>query len=118
MNVSVGIAPSPRQEVMRALITARVRSTLERFSDRISQVDVALTDENGPRGGEDMRCRIKIVMPKFKTVVTTAVESKPLAAVALAAERARRIAVSRLQRTRETRRTRILENSIFNDTPE
>jgi ribosomal subunit interface protein len=38
-------------------VQALVRDTLERYSDRITRVEVHLNDQNGPKGGSnDKRC--------------------------------------------------------------
>ena len=39
-------------------ITRRVGFALSRLSARIRRVEVRLTDVNGPRGGDDKRCRV------------------------------------------------------------
>jgi putative sigma-54 modulation protein len=43
-------------------IHRRVHFALGRFAGAIRGVQVFLTDENGPRGGEDKRCRVLISM--------------------------------------------------------
>jgi len=48
-------------EVARTSIEERLRSTLTPFGTRISRAVIRLQDENGPRGGPGLRCRIEIV---------------------------------------------------------
>lgn len=47
----------------------RIDRKLGRFSAGVARVTVRITDENGPKGGVDMRCRIKVVLPSAPTVV-------------------------------------------------
>ncbi|MEN6497551.1 MAG: HPF/RaiA family ribosome-associated protein, partial [Thermoguttaceae bacterium] len=44
-----------RQQIMR-----RLQFALGRFAPRIQAVAVAISDENGPRGGPDKRCQLRI----------------------------------------------------------
>ena len=53
INSDHHVNPSPQ---MAGRIQARVRDTLERFSDRITRVEIHLNDENGVKGGNDKRC--------------------------------------------------------------
>jgi ribosomal subunit interface protein len=41
-------------------VTSRLERTAERFSDRISHVDVRFADENGAKGGADKTCSIDL----------------------------------------------------------
>jgi len=40
--------------------TRRIRFALGRLAARIDNVDVCVSDENGPRGGEDKLCTIRV----------------------------------------------------------
>jgi hypothetical protein len=48
-------------EVARTSIEDRLRLTLLPFGTRISRALIRLHDENGPRGGPGLRCRIEVV---------------------------------------------------------
>ncbi|QDS99552.1 hypothetical protein HG15A2_28760 [Adhaeretor mobilis] len=76
----------------------RLMKTLARFSDRITRVDVTLTDENGPRGGVDKRCRLSVIMPGNGELATSAKDENPWKAIDRAVRRARRIVVTKLKR--------------------
>lgn len=39
---------------------SKIRLALGLYRDKIRRVDVFLADVNGPRGGEDMMCKIKV----------------------------------------------------------
>ena len=48
------------EEATTEYIHRRVHFALGRFAGAIRGVQVSLSDENGPRGGEDKRCRVVI----------------------------------------------------------
>ena len=53
INSDHHVNPSPQ---MASRIQALVRDSLERFSDRITRVEIHLNDENSLKGGSDKRC--------------------------------------------------------------
>ena len=86
----------------RAYIRRRLGEKLGKYADSIERVTVRLKDVNGPRGGVDQACRIKVVLSGLPSVVVehNAASLKPAVTGALTAvERA-------VRRTVERRRTR------------
>lgn len=53
----------------RARIRERLGRKLGKFAGAIERVSVRLEDVNGPRGGVDTRCRIKVVLRRLPSVV-------------------------------------------------
>ncbi|MBY0112799.1 MAG: HPF/RaiA family ribosome-associated protein [Phycisphaerales bacterium] len=47
---------------MRDFVNQRIGAALDRFRDRISRIEVRITDENGPRGGIDKMCRVTAML--------------------------------------------------------
>lgn len=43
-----------------ASITADVETAFERYRNRLTRVDVHLSDENGPKSGIDSRCKLEV----------------------------------------------------------
>jgi putative sigma-54 modulation protein len=82
----------------------RIQFALARFSRRIREVKVRLTDVNANRGGPDKLCRIVARLIPTGTVVVEDVDVSAYAAVALAAERAGRSVARELRRRLELRR--------------
>jgi ribosome-associated translation inhibitor RaiA len=71
---------------------------LGKFAESIERVSVRVTDVNGPRGGVDQLCRVKVVLSGLPSVVFEHLERAPGLAIdgALAgAERAVRKALQR-----------------------
>jgi hypothetical protein len=84
-------------------IRRRLGEKLSRYANSVERVSVRLRDLNGPRGGVDVQCRIKVVLSDLPSVVVEqqAAAFKPAFTGALSgAERAVR---RTLQRKRSIR---------------
>ena len=57
---------------MRAYIRRRLTAVLGKHARALSRVTVRVRDVNGPRGGVDQMCRIKVVLKGLPSVVYTA----------------------------------------------
>jgi hypothetical protein len=57
------------EESMTDYIRRRIHFALGRFAPAIQSVQVYLGDENGPRGGQDKRCRVLIVRKRSESIV-------------------------------------------------
>ena len=79
-------------------ITAEVRETIERivrlgltrFATQVRQVHVSVRDQNGPKGGDDQRCVLKIVLNGLPEVIIQEICPSVEQAVGLAVDRAAR----------------------------
>ena len=80
----------------------RLRFALTRSSDRIVRVAVLVGDSNGPRGGEDKFCRIKIHLKRAPQVLIEDTGADLYAVIGRAAERAGRNAAKRVDRLQES----------------
>ena len=56
-------------EDQRAFIRQKLSRKLEKFAGSIERVSVRVKDVNGPRGGIDKVCRIKVVLSNLPSVV-------------------------------------------------
>lgn len=89
---------------IREYVERRLGFALGRFSDVVQQVVVALEDINGPRGGVDQLCRIRVQLSGQKAPVIAEVADVEIrASVDVAADRIGR-AVSRQLDRRTSRR--------------
>ena len=93
---SIELTPDFRESVGR-----RIHFALGRFADRIKSVSVRVADVNGPRGGIDKCCIVRIYAGLRRTVVIREQRSDVHAAVAVAAERAGRSMTRQLQLHRQ-----------------
>ena len=89
----------------RTYIRRRLGEKLGKYARRIERVTVRMRDINGPRGGVDIQCRIKLVVSGLPSIVVEhhAARLRPALTRALAgAERAMRRTLQRM-RTRPIR---------------
>lgn len=103
MKITINTPSEIKQTDFAQTAIGYVTKTLGRFSHRITSVSIALTDLNGPRGGVDQECRVTIVMPGCGPLSTSAVHENPVGAVTRAADRARRMVVTKLRRPQALR---------------
>lgn len=67
----------------------------------VSRVVINLSDINGPRGGNDKRCQLRIPLSRMRDVVIEEVADDLQVAIARAVDRAARSLERRLSRQRE-----------------
>src|SRR5688572_15931329 len=53
----------------REYVARKLGMKLGKFAPSIERVSVRVTDVNGPRGGADQRCRVKVVLSGLPSVV-------------------------------------------------
>lgn len=85
-------------EKNRTLIREKLGRKLGKFASSIERVSVRVTDDNGPRGGVDHVCNLKVVLSGLPSVVVERRAVSPQAAFDLAlsaTERAVRRSVDR-----------------------
>ena len=79
----------------------RLRFALTRSGDRIRRVVVRLGDTNGPRGGADKFCKIRVVLDRALPVLIEDSGADLYAVIDRAAERAGRNVAKNVERRRE-----------------
>jgi len=85
-------------EEQRADIRRKLGMKLAKFMASIERVTVRVTDVNGPRGGVDQRCRVKVVLSGLPSVIVEhrhAVTQAAIDGALRAAENAVRRSVAR-----------------------
>ncbi|MCB1956010.1 MAG: ribosome-associated translation inhibitor RaiA [Rhodocyclaceae bacterium] len=85
---------------LRSHVTQRVRFALTRYRDHVRRIEVRLSDENGPRGGVDKRCRLHLRVGGLPDIVIDDTEADLYAAVTRSAERAERALGRQIRRSR------------------
>lgn len=80
-----------------------LRFALGWADDYLRQVSVHLSDESGPRGIKDQRCRIQIGFPSASNMVIEDIEADIHVAIDRAADRAGRSVAHHLERLRDHR---------------
>jgi hypothetical protein len=79
--MKVEVNSDARIDADKPAVTDAVESGLSRFKDRLTRVEVHLSDVNGPKGGPDVRCAIEARPAGLHPVAVTNDASTPYAAV-------------------------------------
>ena len=92
-----GVTVDPQR---RGYIRRKLRTKLTKFAASVERVSVRMEDLNGPRGGVDQVCRIKVVLSGLPSVVVERRGASLEAAVDDALDGVERAVRRRLQRRR------------------
>jgi ribosomal subunit interface protein len=85
-------------DALRSYAERRLCSTLTCCDDHIRRVVMRLSDINGPRGGEDKRCHLQVVLDGLPDVVIEDIEADLYVAIDRATDRAGRTLVRKTDR--------------------
>lgn len=83
----------------------RIRQGLGARLNNIVNVRVGLSDINGPKGGEDKRCKVHISLPKQRDVVVEDTQADMYQAIGNAMQRAKRTLNRRRAKLRASTKT-------------
>jgi ribosome-associated translation inhibitor RaiA len=100
MHINIQSRGFDLTEGLRGHTLLRMQFALGWAHQHLRRVTVHLSDENGPRGGEDKRCRIRIGVDGPQYVVIEDIQADLYVAIARAADRAGRVLARRLERQR------------------
>ena len=89
----------------RAYAIDRVAHALAAVSDHVRKVMVFVSDQNGPRGGDDKRCRLAVTLAAGRPVVVEATGQTVCGVVDGAADAARRVVPAEVRRRSDRRRS-------------
>jgi ribosome-associated translation inhibitor RaiA len=89
----------PEGQPLRDDAVRRVQFVMRRLKWLLSRARVCLSDDNGPRGGVDKRCRVELSMRHGGTVQITAVARDWRSAIDSALSRAARVLMRQLRRS-------------------
>ena len=79
----------------------RLTFALDRSRHEIGKVIMRLSDINGPRGGNDKRCLVRVVLPRAREIVIEDTDADLYVAIDRAVSRIERTVARRLERSRE-----------------
>jgi len=103
---------------LEVYVRKQMASTFDRFWNRISGTAVSLRDINGPRGGIDKHCRVRLRLSPKGQITVIADAANEFAAATTAIARAQRAFVRHLERrTRRRRRQDSLASDAYEVTP-
>ena len=104
MNVDIQSPGFPITAPLAEHTGRRLRFVLTHHSDRIERVVVRLGDMNGPRGGVDKFCRIQVYLFDAPVAAIEEIGLDLYAVINRATDRAGRLVVKHLERSRIGRR--------------
>ena len=107
MRIDIQTSEFSLTDGLREYTERRLQYALSWASDDLRKVVVRLSDINGPRGGNDKRCRIQVPFRGGADVVIEDTESDLYLAIDRAADRAERAVARRMERIREYRHERL-----------
>lgn len=113
MRINIQTSGLELTEGLRKHTEKRLSFALGWANDDVRKVNVRLFDINGPRGGNDKRCRIQIPIAGGPDVVVEDTEADLYAAIDRAADRTERTVTRRLERLREHRPIRIHADETY-----
>ncbi len=90
----------PVEPRFRELCERNLLSSLGRFEAHLRRVQLWIEDLNGPRGGRDLRCVLRVGLRRGGAVTVESTESRPELAVGEVFDRGRSALVRTLQRRR------------------
>jgi ribosome-associated translation inhibitor RaiA len=100
MNIDIQSLGFPITPALADHARRRLRFGLTRHSDRIQRIVVRLGDQNGPRGGKAMFCRIRVYLLDAPVAVIVDIGTDLYAVIDRTADRAGRVVVKHLDRSR------------------
>lgn len=96
----------PHAAALRELTERRVRFVLRRLRGRVPRAEIRMSDVNGPRGGIDKRCQVRLETDAAGTVVVASVAGDWRAALDDALARVERLLKRLWHRGSDSRRRR------------
>ena len=100
MQIDIQARDFSLSDALRSHAQRRLRSALSCCDEYIQRVAVRLSDINGPRGGEDKRCHLQVVLAGLPDVVIEDIEADLYVAIDRATDRAGRTVVRKIDRRR------------------
>lgn len=101
MNLQIQAQDFTLTDGLREHVTTRLSYGLNHGRDVVTRIVVRLSDVNGPRGGEDKRCRIEVRLKGAPSLVVEDTQTDMYAAIDRAADRVGRALDRHLARRHE-----------------
>jgi len=88
MRIQIHAQKIDIDETIEAYMERRLQFALGRFADVVGRVEVTLSDINGPKGGHDKQCRIRVDLKRQSSPVFAEILHEDLrTSIDLAADR-------------------------------
>jgi putative sigma-54 modulation protein len=103
MKIAVRLLGLPPSESLRQHAERQARLHLGRFGVALDSVDIRIRDVNGPRGGEDMECKVSAKGPRLRFATMAELSGDAYQSVGMALSRLARAIARGLDRSRGMR---------------
>ena len=113
MRLHIRVRNIELTEALKHYVKRQLQFALGRFGRRIRQVTIRLSDVNGPRGGCDKTCQVKVGLIHGDSIVVGDTQSDLYAAINGGMERAGRAVGRQLVREREVGGSRSAQRALF-----
>lgn len=104
MNIDLQARDFELTDSLESQIRQKMKILLDRFDHKIRNTRVVLSDINGPKGGNDKRCTIKIEVHNFKTIVVDEVTDNMYESISRCSQRAKRAVAKLVNKSRGKKR--------------
>ncbi len=111
---SLNVSTSP---ALHAHAERRFHTSMARILQRIGHVVIRVADLNGPRGGSDMQCNVRVQVLGGDTIAIREADQCLYRAIDRAASKADRLVKEKLKQRRMKRRRKPHPRSDMFDTP-
>lgn len=98
MQIDIQARDFSLTDALRGHAERRLSFALSCCDDHIQKIVMRLSDINGPRGGEDKRCHLQVVLAGLPDVVIEDIETDMYVAIDRATDRAGRTVVRKIDR--------------------
>lgn len=106
MNINLQARDFHLTDSLESKIRQKMNILLSRFDHKIRTTRVVLSDINGPKGGKDKRCIIKIEVHNFKTIVIDEVTDNMHESISRGSQQAKRAIAKLVDKSRGKKRER------------
>ncbi len=117
MEVAIYAGDFTVTDAIREHIERKLRLTLTRLRSHIESVSVRLEDINGPKGGLDKCCSIKVFIAHTPTVIIKEVREDMYEAIDTGVHRLAHVVTRKIERIRSRKRkaTKVTRTEAFNE---
>ncbi len=103
MKIAIRFLGLPTSDALRRHAERQAKLHLGRFERELDSVEIRIRDVNGPRGGEDMECKVAARGPRVGFNAMAELTSDAYGSVAMALSRLSRTIARALDRVRGMR---------------
>lgn len=93
-------------EELSALAQRRLLFAFSRFDSKIRTLVLNVRDLNGPKGGVDKECTLRLILDRGDDIIVSDRGAEVAACISRVADRAARTLARRIERTRDSMRRR------------